>query len=820
MADEPRRSGRATKGQHKNASSSPAPTPKPPAVAPGKATTAKSKPNKKSQDPAPEDDDDDDETIRCICGNDNPKDKRAFIGCEACQVWQHNVCMGVPDDEDDIPDHYFCEECAPSEHQETLQAISRGEKIWEVRNKIFQNEKKMSKSRKQKTKNGEEFRPGWLKKDVPVVPAKTPTPPPAASPAASASNGTRDNSNKRKREAKEEPESHEISEEKPEKPARQEKRRKSSAAPSKSTPTPAASVDTDTALVDIDHLPDDRKKVASSLAGVIETDIQKRIKSGLKLSGGQTAKSSALHHAARIEYALHMNHGAGQSEYIAQFRNLLPNLKRNTLLIQRLLDGSLSADDLSTMSSSDMASEELQRERAEMKEVLDRQAVAIEEQGPKYAQDHKGYHLIENEAHTSSEDHAPKDAPRSISQAPPPSASPPQPTQPPLALDASRDGDRRPSSQQFDMNNIWAKSAQSPTGPTPPNTGKPIKGAPRRRSSAHPPKPQALNGAKDDPDIDRMLEDDNDDYVPPDAAGADAIVWRGKLVQSSEEEAPTVNARFVAGRDLAPTVSWRTLLPQRLSIDGRLAIQKAEDYVSGLRWSTSSDVAVLSLSPYDNAEAFNSVFQYFHSRERYAVVEKDKPPMVKDLYIIPVEKGGELPPHLDMLEYCAIKKPIEERMLLATLIVARAPESPNKVDSVASAQAVGANGHLPPNVRQSIGGPQGSPITNQTPFSPANSATPSGYGAQGGFPPNPYGPQPPQQQPPAYPPPPQQQFADNRISQVLGELQYAPTAQTILRSAEGGLSDEQLQNLKMILSEDVTARTDFEALSKRLHAKP
>lgn len=96
-----------------------------------------------------------------------------------------------------------------------------------------------------------------------------------------------------------------------------------------------------------------------------------------------------------------MNHNAAQPEYGAQFRALNANMKKNKVLIQRLVNGSLSPDELSTMSSSDMASEELQRERAELKEVLDRQAVAVQEDGPRYAQDHKGYHLIENEGQSN-----------------------------------------------------------------------------------------------------------------------------------------------------------------------------------------------------------------------------------------------------------------------------------------------------------------------------------------------------------------------------------------------------------------------------------
>ena len=103
--DEPRRSGRATKGQHKNASSSPPPAPKP-------AKGAAAKQNKKtaaSQEIKEEEEEGDEEdVIRCVCGDDNEADKRAFVSCDACSVWQHNICMGVPEDEDEVGEHYFC----------------------------------------------------------------------------------------------------------------------------------------------------------------------------------------------------------------------------------------------------------------------------------------------------------------------------------------------------------------------------------------------------------------------------------------------------------------------------------------------------------------------------------------------------------------------------------------------------------------------------------------------------------------------------------------------------------------------------------------
>ncbi|EME49383.1 hypothetical protein DOTSEDRAFT_68235 [Dothistroma septosporum NZE10] len=836
MADEPRRSGRATKGQHKNASSSPAPQPKPAkgAGSGAGAGAAKGKPGKKAAQnepsPAAQEDDNEEEEIRCICGNANPNDKRPFIGCDSCEVWQHNVCMGITDDEDDIPEHYFCEKCSPDDHQETLQALERGEKIWESRNKLWQNEKKMSKNRKSKNRGGDDGKPAWLKKDVPP-PSEASAEEPAPTPLIA--NGGRESGKKRKREEDEvkeeeqaEPESvAEVeAEAKPSKSARQDKRRKSTPAESKMIMT--ADPDSDTALVSIKELPKERQSVAQALSKIIGADIEKRAKSGSKLPTGQTGTSLGEYYAVRIEYSLHMNHGAGQEPYKQQFRTLHANLKKNTGLIEKLMLGSLTPDELSTMDSSEMLSEDKQRERASMKEALDRQAVAVQEDGPRYKQDHKGYHLIEGDAiqqttGPSEPRPAPSRASASQDAAGRPSSSRSPTHQGPLSIDTKQteaELERRASNQNFSMDKIWEKTgnAQSPTA----NTSRPLQRHARRTSSIQAQPQTQGNGAKDDPDIDRMLEDNDDTYSPAPITGADSIIWRGKLIQTHENNAPTVNARFVAGRDLASTVPWQDLLPHKLSIDGRLAIAKAEEYLCGLRWSSTSDVAVLALTPYDNAQLFNDVFEYFHSRQRYAVIENDKPYMVKDFYIIPLQAGAELPPHISMLEHCTIKQPIEERMLLATLIVARAPSSPSKQDSTLG-NAMGTNGnHLPPHVRQSIGGPAGSPLTAQTPTFPPQQGSPqAGYGASAPspFPPNPYGPS--QPTPPgqvaAYPAPnvPSQH---SQVEQILGELQYTPTAKMILSQAP--LSVDQLNNLRTILVEDLNARTDFEALTRKLFA--
>jgi hypothetical protein len=846
-SDEPRRSGRATKGQHKNASSSPAPNPKPAA----KGTASKqSKKAAASQEVKEEEEGDEEDVIRCVCGDDNEADKRAFVSCDACSVWQHNICMGVPEDEDEVGEHYFCEECRPEEHEETVESIKNGTKIWEQRNKTYLQEKKMSKSRKSKS-----GKPSWLKKELRGDSVATEEPKNTPTPAAD----TKETSSKRKREpevASQETAEASI-EEKPARGAPKDKRRKSSAA------AKAASEDPDTAIVAIEKLPKERQNIATALSKVISESIAEQVKAAAyRVPDGQTARSLGDRHASKIEYALTMNHEGPQNKlYGAQFRMLMFNLKQNKTLLLELLSGSRTADSMATMQSSDMASDKLVQERAAIKAEADRHATIDQKEAPpRYRHTHKGDELVEDESAFTNSAPVSRPVRQSVSDAEMAGmsptqdgapGSPKQASQTPMTVDTGKasaaEQERRKSSQQFDVNTIWAKTAQSPTQSNAP---RPMQIPPRRRSSIQ----QQTDGTKEDADVDRMLADDDDDdnYAPAEPAGPDSIVWRGKLVQSSGDSEPTVNARFVAGRDVSLTVPWKQMLPDKLNIDGRLQIQKAEEYLCGLQWSSSSDVSVLALTPHDDAAAFAQTFEYFASRQRYAVVNKDKPSLVKDLYIIPIEPGGKIPDHIEMLEHCTIKRPVEERVLLATFVVARAandtppatqPPHVSDPQATPSQPPQPTNGHhLPQHMRNSTVGPQGSPLPPSGPhFSPAHNQPGSP------FPPNSYNAPPPPQMPTAntppnypqhqhpqqhYPPPHMQPHAapyqastpqqpgpimNPLAAQILGDLQFCPSAQQVLL-ADPQISEDKLQNLRKILVEDEGARTDISVLAAKLGA--
>lgn len=117
-----------------------------------KATNKKATAASKEPSPALEKNSDGD-IIRCVCGatsQDDDDEGEAWVCCDKCEVWEHNVCMGVPTENIDELPHYYCENCAPENHEELLESLARGEKIWEERRKVYEAGKKARKNRKGK----------------------------------------------------------------------------------------------------------------------------------------------------------------------------------------------------------------------------------------------------------------------------------------------------------------------------------------------------------------------------------------------------------------------------------------------------------------------------------------------------------------------------------------------------------------------------------------------------------------------------------------------------------------------------------------------
>lgn len=145
LLDNARRSGRATKGQHRGLEENEA-TPPP----------KKGGRGRKKHEPEPEAEEEDDAIIRCICGatTEEDEDERKMICCEKCEAWQHNECMEVSENDEDLPEKYYCEQCKPSDHKGLLKKIKRGEKPWEERRLQREQEEEERRVKKGKGKRG------------------------------------------------------------------------------------------------------------------------------------------------------------------------------------------------------------------------------------------------------------------------------------------------------------------------------------------------------------------------------------------------------------------------------------------------------------------------------------------------------------------------------------------------------------------------------------------------------------------------------------------------------------------------------------------
>lgn len=164
---EPRRSVRATKGQHKALEQLDQPIEAP----------KRRGGNKKGKKAAPEPEEPEEEVIRCVCGaTEQDEDSgEPWIACDQCGAWQHNICMGMSQYTEDLPKEYYCELCRPDNHKELLSGMAKGERPWEARRKAYEDEKNDKK--KKGPKKGKK-RTSDLKEDASQKSKQSPPPPP------------------------------------------------------------------------------------------------------------------------------------------------------------------------------------------------------------------------------------------------------------------------------------------------------------------------------------------------------------------------------------------------------------------------------------------------------------------------------------------------------------------------------------------------------------------------------------------------------------------------------------------------------------------
>ena len=867
-AEETRRSGRANKGQHtKNHDAledAPMARPKeqPKAGKKGQVKAkAESAPSRSTQSAEQEEEEEEEEAIiRCVCGDQRDIRGRQMICCDRCEAWQHNKCLGLPEGDHWEDKTYFCEQCKPEDHQDLLAAMARGEKPWA--------RKKGSKPK---------ARPSDIKPETPQPPARVPTPPqappapaapvqaatptPAPVPVQSieASDGPAEAKVRPRlssscdppnlaQEVRSQPQSplgekrrHEAS---AEKANTNKKRRKSSQHQEKAVPPGAPATD-------IEGLSPSWKPFAEKLRDTFTPLINVASDTrGFRIPDGETARSLASRFALQVSLAASSHYGEITSDSPAstRYRTIMYNVRKNAVLIDRLLSGSLNSQELVTMPTEEMASEDKQREFAVMREAAEKQMILTEEAGPRMRKTHKGEELVGEDDNVSHEftqpelrdrdDAAADDVPMQSPAISRPPESPADATRAPLAVDTATPTDSvRRQSNNFDINSVYS-NVRSPQADQQAFLQ-------RRKSSMM--TQEKASAPVEDADIDRLLKDDDNDVEMTGHSTDPTVCWQGSISMQSVESFDAV-ARFVAGGDFGQIVPWDKLISNALSIQGRIESAKGDDYIRDIGTNSDNyDVAILAVSPVtsEGRAIMDHFYTYFQSRGRWGVVPSEHfgSDVMKDMYVIPIEAGGSnLPPFIDMLEHCTIETPRKEHMVLLALVAklpdAKPQQPPTEFFERYPPQEIAAGQVAQPSNAPQASNvphmPSPSPINN--PHGPQYSPMASNFPGQYG---NPYAqPTPPNALQPVAPMAPMAQMAPMAPMAPMAQMTNIPPHHQIPKALEilgphiddpviaqilidslsknQHVSEKQMANLRHVVNENPEARTNFNVLVEHI----
>ncbi|KAI8825675.1 uncharacterized protein EV422DRAFT_513808 [Fimicolochytrium jonesii] len=179
-----------------------------------------------------------------------------------------------------------------------------------------------------------------------------------------------------------------------------------------------------------------------------------------------------------------------------------------------------------------------------------------------------------------------------------------------------------------------------------------------------------------------------------------ATVWTGRIHMPQVAKF-TASCRQVGGRLVGGVKTWEDLLPATISIDGRVAPNVVEKYLREQRFSGGKQVVVVeilppgegeganganalkdatadamdtsteSMSAAANLENYNSLFNYFRSRNRWAVVGHHYV-SIKDMYFSPLGKDDPIPPCIaDLDDHRLPEAPREADKLYGVIILSK-----------------------------------------------------------------------------------------------------------------------------------------------------
>lgn len=544
------------------------------------------------------------------------------------------------------------------------------------------------------------------------------------------------------------------------------------------------------------------------------------------LAERDTVASKAERLAIQIENAVLATH-PDKNAYQAQCRAIANNLKLNQELCNGLLTRTLSPNTLATMSSDDMASKELKHKTAELKAQANIQSVMVQDDGPRVRRTHKGEEVVEDGSYAVPIENPMPSSTRRRSMLDPNADmagrsrenSPGNEVELPADIDTtyrSRDDIRsqvpkkplvvdtkpnqaptRKSSTQadFDINKVFS-SVQSPVN---------SQHVRRQSTNIAPP----ANGPGVDPEIDKLLQDDENDsppYSPAEYSSDPDVVWRGTVTMDSIAKFSAA-AKHVGGANLK--IPWTDILQKELKVAGRIDKDKANEYLCSLRYSPPTDVVIVSITPTGDPSPpdFRDLYDYFYTKLRYGVLTNKGVGNVRDTYLVPVAPSGPIPDFVINLDGHQVPENRTQPMLLVALVVRSDwipdPEPVRNFENAPEVQSPSLVTHPQRQMSMSGAPPSMSPINPQNsafaaPQTPQQHQQPQN-----------------QQNPQMTPQLKLQREGETTAARILGPHLHAPTVKFLMPQAFQ-MRPLEWEIIRDILEKDARAQQDLNHLSQVL----
>lgn len=732
--------------------------------------------------------------------------------------------MGLSIYEEDLDSNYFCEQCRPDKHKETIAALENGTAIWEVRWEEHKRQQDEIETKEAKSKKGAKKGGSKRKSDLKIDSSQTVDGQDNSplTPAESTKEAGKMASVKRKADSEVESSATKVQMHRSQFGhglicfKATTKVRKVSEVHKSPTASPVEQTMPATpgvAAANQAQLNALKKAILSHLT--VANDV-----SELKLEKDDTWESKAERLAVQIDAATTAAHSASGG-YGKQLKMILANLKSNPKLSRDLAAHVLSPETFATMSSDDMASSKLKEERAQMQARADKQFTLTTDDGPHIRRTHKGEEIVENNSFTVS-DEIPSVGPvrrrstieanehmvgrsrensigsgeevelpdiipvRTASNAKVSLARQPPPI-------STKGPSRKPSGQSdFDLKKVLDQvSVQSPQSAAPP-VSMPLPGG-----NGPPPE-----GPGEDAEVDKMLLDDEEPPYSPKLTRDPGVVWEGKV--SIGDSGFLATATHIGGADRFP---YQQLLPQELVIAGRIEGNLANEYLCSMRYSTPTDIVLVALRPHGNGaeQGFRELLERFISKERYGVLANKSPGNVRDTYLVPIRPTpAALPDFIENLEDHQVPHVRPEPMLLVVMIVRHVDVATNAISQLQSPSAVASVQRLSFNATT----PTMSPITKDVHVQRPGPGNP--HTGQAFETPRPISNDEQQRR--------AQQQGEILAAQVLGNLINSPTVTFLLPQAFH-MRKLEWEIIRDILASDPRAREDLHVLGNQIKAR-